>query len=84
MKYLAGVDDAQINKITHENAMRLFRYDPYKVRPKEKCTVAALRAEATDVDTAQVSRLKHKRDHSEGLVDLGTVARTFGSGDGDE
>jgi hypothetical protein len=64
--------------------MRLFQYDPYKVRPREKCTVAALRAEASDVDTAQVSRLKHKRDRSEGLVDLGTVARSFGPSDGDE
>ncbi len=84
MKYLADVDDSQINKITHENAMRLFQYDPYAIRPREKCTVAALRAEASDVDTAQVSRLKNKRDRSEGLVDLGTVARTFGPADGEK
>jgi hypothetical protein len=52
MKYLAGVPDVEVNKITHENAMRLFRYDPFSQRPREKCTVAALRAESADVDTS--------------------------------
>ncbi|MEZ5169386.1 MAG: amidohydrolase family protein [Acidimicrobiia bacterium] len=49
----SGTDltDAEINQITHENAMRFFRYDPFSVRSRERCTVAALRAEATDVDT---------------------------------
>jgi hypothetical protein len=52
MKYLADVPDADVNKISHENAMRLFHYDPFSHRPREKCTVSALRAEATDVDTS--------------------------------
>jgi predicted TIM-barrel fold metal-dependent hydrolase len=52
MKYLAGVPDVEVNKITHENAMRLFRYDPFSQRSREKCTVAALRAESADVDTS--------------------------------
>ena len=56
MKYLDGVPDAEVNKITHENAMRLFRYDPFAHRPREQCTVAALRAEATDVDTSLMAR----------------------------
>ena len=43
---LAELSDAQINKITHENAMRHYRFDPFSIRPKEQCTVAALRAEA--------------------------------------
>ncbi len=34
--------------MTHENAMRIFRYDPFAHRPKEQCTVGALRAEAHD------------------------------------
>ena len=49
-KSLEGVPDDEINKITHENAMRFFRFDPFAVRPKEQCTVGALRAEASDVD----------------------------------
>jgi hypothetical protein len=56
MKYLDGVSDDEINKITHENAIRIFRFEPYAGRPPERCTVGALRAEATDVDTRNVSR----------------------------
>jgi predicted TIM-barrel fold metal-dependent hydrolase len=37
-------------KITHRNAMRHFRYDPFALRPREQCTVGALRASAADVD----------------------------------
>ena len=40
-----GVDDAVVNKFTHENAMRIYQYDPFKHRTKEQSTVAALRAE---------------------------------------
>lgn len=47
---LTDVPDDEINKITHENAMRLFQYDPYQHIPKQQCTVGALRATATDVD----------------------------------
>jgi predicted TIM-barrel fold metal-dependent hydrolase len=47
----AGVPDDQVAKITHLNAMRHYQFDPFAVRPKEQCTVGALRAEAADVDT---------------------------------
>ncbi|MDG2025499.1 MAG: amidohydrolase family protein [Acidimicrobiales bacterium] len=42
--------DEQVAKITHENAMRNFGFDPFAHRAKEDCTVGALRATATDVD----------------------------------
>ncbi|HUF84243.1 MAG TPA: amidohydrolase family protein [Acidimicrobiia bacterium] len=48
---LAGSSADVVAKITHENAMRHFRFDPFATRPREQCTVAALRAEAADVDT---------------------------------
>ena len=48
---MVGVDDASVNKITHENAMRHFRFDPFATRAREQCTAAALRAEAGSVDT---------------------------------
>jgi len=51
MKSLDGVSDGEIDAITWRNAIRHFRYDPFAHRPKEKCTVGALRAEALDVDT---------------------------------
>jgi len=42
----SAVPDADVAKITHENAMRIFSFDPFAVRPPEQCTVGALRAEA--------------------------------------
>ncbi|HXW33549.1 MAG TPA: amidohydrolase family protein [Acidimicrobiales bacterium] len=56
MKYLAGVPDDEVDKITHANAMRIFRYEPFAQRPREKSTVGALRAEAADVDVSLRSR----------------------------
>ena len=49
-KSLGGLPDEEIDKITHRNVMRHFQFDPFVHRPREKSTVAALRAEATDVD----------------------------------
>jgi predicted TIM-barrel fold metal-dependent hydrolase len=47
---LAGVPDDEVNRITFENALREFRLDAFAHRPREKCTVGALRAESPDVD----------------------------------
>ena len=49
----AAVPDDEIRKITYENAMRAFSYDPFSVIPREQCTVGALRARAASagVDT---------------------------------
>jgi len=49
---LAVLPDAAIDKITHENALRLYRFDPFAHRPKEQCTVGALRAQASAVDVS--------------------------------
>jgi len=46
----AGVSDSDLYKIGHENAMRWYSFDPFAHRPKEQCTVGALRAEAGDHD----------------------------------
>ncbi len=47
---LHGCTLEEVAKITHRNAMRHFRLDPYAHRPPEACTVGALRARASDVD----------------------------------
>jgi len=52
MKQMHGVPDAEIDVMTHANALRLFSYDPFAHRPREKGTVGALRAEAAGVDTS--------------------------------
>ena len=43
--------------------MRHYQFDPFAIRPKEQCTVAALRAEATDVDV--VTRVGRPSDESD-------------------
>jgi predicted TIM-barrel fold metal-dependent hydrolase len=45
-KSVAHLTDEQINKVTHLNAMRWFRFDPFKYHKKEELTVGALRAKA--------------------------------------
>jgi predicted TIM-barrel fold metal-dependent hydrolase len=75
MEEFAGSDltDAEINKITHENAMRFFQYDPFSIRPRERCTVGALRGEAVGWDVeprATATRPKEERDGPVKIVDL--------------
>ena len=60
MKSIGNLSDDAINKITHENAMREFQFDPFAHRPKEQCTVGALRAESADVDV--VTRSPRKKE----------------------
>jgi predicted TIM-barrel fold metal-dependent hydrolase len=52
----AGVSDVDIAKITHENALRWYGYDPFSNIPREKATVEALRSKAQDVDLRIRSR----------------------------
>ncbi|MBX6388146.1 MAG: amidohydrolase [Frankia sp.] len=60
---LGHLSDEVINKITHENAMRHFQFDPFAHRQRERCTAAALRAEAADVDVVtRVGRPASERD----------------------
>jgi predicted TIM-barrel fold metal-dependent hydrolase len=47
--------DAEIDKITHENSMGFFQYDPFSIRPRENCTVGALRSEAAGWDVSPKS-----------------------------
>jgi predicted TIM-barrel fold metal-dependent hydrolase len=69
------VPDADITKITHENAMRWYRFDPFSIRPKEKCTVGALRAEAKGHDTSIHSMSdRHKERHMTSLSELAAHA----------
>jgi predicted TIM-barrel fold metal-dependent hydrolase len=49
---LAGLSDEVINKITHENAMRIFNYDAFSHIPRGEANVGALRARAIGHDVA--------------------------------
>jgi len=48
---LDGLEPGVVSRLTHENAMRHFQFDPFATRARELCTARALRAEAGDVDT---------------------------------
>jgi hypothetical protein len=45
------LSDDVINKITHENALRLWNFDPFRHIPKEEATVGARRANVVGWDT---------------------------------
>jgi len=70
MKSLDGVPDDDIDKMTHVNAMRDFHFDPFAYRPREQCTVGALRAEATDVDISVHQVRKRYSEKGVRAVDL--------------
>jgi predicted TIM-barrel fold metal-dependent hydrolase len=47
---MQDVPEDEVHKMTWKNACNLFRLDPFAHRPRERCTVGALRAESPDVD----------------------------------
>ncbi len=64
----SGCTDDEIHKITWANASQFFRWDPFAHTPKERATVGALRARATDVDTTRMSREEwRKRNEAAGI-----------------
>src|SRR5207302_6864446 len=72
----AGLRDEEIDAITYLNAMREFRFDPFAVRPREQCTVGALRAEAIGVDVTPTSMAKRDRVARDGPVTIEDITVT--------
>lgn len=52
-----GPSKHSINQVAHEIVVREYRFDPISTLGKENCTVGALRARATHVDTSVKSTL---------------------------
>jgi predicted TIM-barrel fold metal-dependent hydrolase len=73
-KSLTGIPDDEVDKMTHLNAMRVFKFDPFEVRPRAKCTVGALRAEASDVDIS-IRSLGRKNMGGMKATELASLAR---------
>ena len=71
---MQGVPDAEVNKITYENACRWYSFDPFAHRTKEQSTVGALRAEAGDHDVAIRAFDQGRRSHSKG-INMGELAK---------
>jgi len=51
---LRDLPQLDVDKMTHTNAMRIFRYDPFATIPRAECTVGALRARAAHVDLTPI------------------------------
>jgi predicted TIM-barrel fold metal-dependent hydrolase len=68
-----SVPDADVNKITYENAMRWYRFDPFAHRAREQCTVGALRAEVAGHDVS-VRAMDKGRYANAGKVSLAEMA----------
>ena len=60
-----NVPDDEINKMTYENAMRWYHFDPFTHIPKDQATVGALRkaAEGHDVSVQALSHREKTRRH---------------------
>jgi hypothetical protein len=72
---LDGVADADIDRITHENALRLFKHDLFSHLAREHATVGALRATATDVDLGYRSSERLRKTGTEPVTVAGLAAR---------
>jgi predicted TIM-barrel fold metal-dependent hydrolase len=68
------VPDADLNKITHENAMRWYQFDPFAHRPRERCTVGGLRGEVAGHDVS-IRSMDHGRHDAAEAVSLGQLAK---------
>ncbi len=79
MSELVGVPDDEIDLMTYKNAMRLFRYDPFRQITKDQATVGALRAQAVGVDLSLKSQGGLHAREEKGIVTAAQVARQLAS-----
>jgi predicted TIM-barrel fold metal-dependent hydrolase len=70
-----AVPDDEIRKITHENAMRWYSFDPFTHIAEADATVGALRAKAAGHDVSTMSRSTRVRTPDEKLEGFRTRAR---------
>ncbi len=73
---MAGVPDDEVNKITYENAMRWYSFDPFAHRSREQSTVAALRAEVAGHDVSVHAFDTGRIERTHAGIDLGNLVPT--------
>ncbi|MGB0621183.1 MAG: amidohydrolase family protein [Myxococcota bacterium] len=78
---MKDVPKDEVDKITHLNAMKHFRYDPFSVLPREECTVGALREKAKHVDLTPLAGGggKPPSDYAKGYVTIGDIVQQLSS-----
>ncbi len=69
------VPDDEIDKITHENAMRLYHFDPFKHIPREEAKVGALRKQAEGHDVSIQALSNHDKRGGSSFADFTANAR---------
>jgi hypothetical protein len=69
------VPDSDIEKMTHENAMRWYSFDPFSTIAKEDATVGALRRRAVGHDVSTMARSTRIRTADEKLEGFRVRAR---------
>lgn len=81
---LKNVPKAEIDKITHLNAMRAFHFDPFQHITREQATVGALRSQAAHVDLGylptpgqEAAVIKPRGDGSIGVISMRTYNKMF-------
>jgi len=75
LREAAGVPDDELSKIAWENACRWYSFDPFAHRARERCTVGALRSEATGRDVA-VRSFDHGRFERKVGLEIGNLQPT--------
>ena len=68
-----SVPDDDLARITHENAMRWYRFDPFVHRDRADATVGALRAEVAGHDVS-IRAMDQGRHAGKPAIDLGELA----------
>ena len=69
------VPDDEINKITHENAMRLYHFEPFTHIPRDQATVGALRKQAEGHDVSIQALSQHRDRAGSSVADFTANAR---------
>ena len=58
------------------NGIRWYHWDPFRIRPRERCTVGALRAESPGHDVAVRSYDQGRFSHAHAGIDIGQLAKS--------
>ena len=70
-----NVPDDETNKMTYENAMRWYHFDPFTHIPKEQTTVGALRKAAEGHDVSIQALSHHEKRAGSDVADFTANAK---------
>ncbi len=77
-----GVSDDEARKITYENALRWYSFDPFAHIPKDHATVGALRRRAAGHDLSLMTGVQRRQHPHDGLAERRKRAESALAADG--